>query len=282
MLSAAGAAERVGQGIEESDRAASPAVAAEEATVSVEAALLQGFLAVSVADSLSASARRVATRMDYLHQTQSRIQQALSDNDALLPALADGTDLDEEIEAIGAIASGVSREMNTVADLARRLAASDTVRDGILDRDMVDLNACVEEALEATRAEESATVARRLGPLPEIFASRAEIRLLLIKVIENAVQAVQGLEGRAGTIKVDTARRGDDILVTVIDNGAGISTERRAKIFRPFYTSRDGAVGLGLTLASHLATKCEGDIKVNSLPDQGTVTRITLPAGIPA
>ena len=42
-----------------------------------------------------------------------------------------------------------------------------------------------------------------------------------------------------------------------------------------------GAQGLGLTLASHLAAKYEGDVKVNSLPDQGTATRITLPAGAP-
>ena len=258
-----------------------PAPSPAESATSVDDALRQGFLARCVADSLAASAGRIATRMDYLHQTQSRIQQALQDHDALLPALADGADLDEEIEAAGAIAAGVRREMNAIADLSRRLAASATMPNGILERDMVDLNACVEEALWATHAEESATVAKRLGPIPEIFASRAEIRLLLTQVIDNAVHAVQGLEQRAGAIKVDTARRNDDILITVIDNGAGISAERRAKIFRPFYTSRNGAMGLGLTLASHLATKYEGEIKVNSLPDQGTVTRITLPAGTP-
>ena len=258
-----------------------PALSPAEPAMSVENTLRQGFLARCVADSLAASATRIATRMDYLHQTQSRIQQALQDHDALLPALADGADLDEEIEAAGAIATGVRREMNAIADLARRLAASAALPNGTLERDMVDLNACVEEALAATHAEESATVARRLGPIPELFASHAEIRLLLTQVIENAVHAVQGLEQRAGAIKVDTARRNDDILITVIDNGAGISAERRAKIFRPFYTSRNGAMGLGLTLANHLAAKYEGEIKVNSLPDQGTVTRITLPAGTP-
>ena len=277
VLAAAGEANAIGAQDVDVALALSPA----EPALSVDNALLHGFLARCVADNLAASAGRIATRMDYLHQTQSRIQQALQDNDALLPALADGADLDEEVEAAGAIAAGVRREMNAIADLARRLAASAAMPNGTLDRDMVDLNACVEEALHATRAEESATVARRLGPIPEIFASRAEIRLLLTKVIENSVHAVRGLEKRAGTIKVDTARRNDDILVTVIDNGRGISAERRAKIFRPFYTSRDGAMGLGLTLASYLATKYEGDIKVNSLPDQGTVTRITLPAGMP-
>ena len=260
------------------DPAAAPAAPSDD---DAEAALRHGFLARCVADSLAASASRIATRMDYLRQTQDRIQSALREHDALLPALADGTDLDEEIEAAGAIATGVRREMNTVADLARRLAATSALPNGALDRDMVDLNACVEEVLRATGAEAAATIDRRLGAIPEIFASRAEIRLLLTQVIDNALHAVEGLEGRTGTIKVDTARRNDDILITVIDNGRGISAERRARIFRPFYTSRDGALGLGLTLASHLAAKYEGDVKVNSLPEQGTVTRITLPAGLP-
>ena len=255
--------------------------ASAEAGMSAEAAVQQGFLARCVADSLATSAGRIATRMDYLHQTQKRIRHLLQDGDALLPALEDGADLDEEIEAAGAIAAGVRREMNALADLARRLASSATLPNGALDRDMVDLNACVEEALRVTGAEERATVTRRLGPLPELFASRAEIRLLLTQVIENAVLAVQDSRKRAGAIKVDTTRRNGDILITVIDNGGGISAERRAKIFKPFYTSRDGAMGLGLTLASHLAEKYEGDVKVNSLPGQGTVTRITLPAGVP-
>ena len=252
-----------------------------EPAVRLEHTLRQGYLARCVADHLAASAQRIATRMDYLHQTQSRIQQALAEHDALLPALADGGELDEEIEAAGAIAAGVRREMNAVADLARRLAASASLPNGLLERDMVDVNACVEEALSAAHAEEAATVARRLGPVPEVFASHAEIRLLLAQVIDNAVHAVQGLEQRAGAIKVDTTRRNDEVLVTVIDNGPGISAERRAKIFRPFYTSRDGAMGLGLTLANHLATRYEGSVKANSLPDQGTVVRITLPAGTP-
>ena len=258
-------------------RSAAPAPA--EAGLSAEAAMQHGFLARCVADSLAASANRIATRMEYLRQTQSRIQHVLQDNDLLLPALEDGVDLDEEIEASSAIAAGVRREMNTLADLARRLASSSPIRNGTLDRDMVDLNACVEDALRATGAEERTRVARRLGNVPEIFASRAEIRLLIIKVIENAVLAVQNLHKRAGTIKVDTARRNDDVLVTVIDNGAGISADKCAKIFNPFYTTRDGATGLGLTLASYLAAKYEGEINVTSLPEQGTVTRITLPLG---
>ena len=146
---------------------------------------------------------------------------------------------------------------------------------------MVDVNSCIDEVIAATRADRAATVSKRLADVPEIFASRTEIRLLLAQIVENSLHAVEGLEGRQGTIKIDTARRNEEIQITIIDNGAGISADRRKQIFRPFYTSRDGAMGLGLTLAGHLVKKYEGGIKVNSLPGQGTVTRIVLPTGTP-
>ena len=112
----------------------------------------------------------------------------------------------------------------------------------------------------------SASVSKRLGDVPEIFASKTEIRLLLAQILENSVCAVEGLEERKGSIKIDTAQRNEEILITIIDNGAGITPDRRKQIFKPFYTSRDGAMGLGLTLAGHLVKKYEGGIKVNSLP----------------
>ena len=245
-----------------------------------EAAMLRGFLAECVADSLASSTTRIAAGIDRLRLAQSRLRNAVQNSDVLLE-LEDGADLDEEMEAASAVSLSVRREANAIADVAKRLAAFSTMPNGETDHGMIDVNACLEEAIAATGAESTATVARKLGAVPEIFASKTDIRLLLAKVIENSVQAVEGLDNRNGTIKIDTARKNDEILVTIIDNGAGITPDRRARIFKPFYTSRDGAMGLGLTLAGHLARKYEGGIKINSLPGQGTVTRVTLPTDLP-
>ena len=246
-----------------------------------ELAVQHEFLAECVAGNLAASTSRIASGMDRLRLIQSRIRGALQENDAFLETY-DGADLDEEMEAAMAVATSVRREANAIADVAKRLASSTASPNGDGSHDMIDVNACIDEVLRTTGAEAAATVARKLGSLPEIFASRAEIRLVLEKIIENSVHAVTELVDRAGTIKIDTTRKNDEILITIIDNGIGIPAERRTKIFRPFYTSRDGALGLGLPLASHLVKKYEGAIKLNSLPGQGTVTRITLPAGLPS
>ena len=262
------------------DRELAAAASGSPAGLSAETAMLYEYLAERIGDNVAAAAERVAARIDYLRQTQQKIHNALQRSEVMVE-LPDGTDLDEEIEASSAIATHVRREVNGIADLARRLASFSGLPNGDVERDMVDVNACIDEVVAATRAERAASVSKRLGDVPEIFASKTEIRLLLAQILENSVRAVEGLEERKGTIKIDTARRNEEILITVIDNGAGIAPDRRKQIFRPFYTSRDGAMGLGLTLAGHLVKKYEGGIKVNSLPGQGTVTRITLPTGTP-
>ena len=253
---------------------------AAPADLSAETALRQGYLAEQVGESLAAAAARIAVRMDALGQTHRRVRSALAASE-LMVELPEGADLDEAVEAGAAIAGHVRREANAIADLSHRLAALSGLPNGEAERDMVDVNACVEEVLDAMRAGRTARVARRLGDIPDVFASRTEIRLLLAQVLDNALRAVEGLDAREPTIKVDTAERAGEVLVTVIDNGDGITPERRTQVFRPFYTSRDGAMGMGLTLAGELARRYEGAIKVNSLAGRGTVARITLPTGTP-
>ena len=252
----------------------------EPAGLSAESAMLYGFLAERVGDSLVATAEKVSSRMDYLRQAQHKIHHALHGSE-FLPDLPDGGDLDEELEASSTIAAHAHREINGIADLAKRLASFSSLPNGDAERDMVNVNACIDEVVAATGADRAAAVSKRFGTVPEIFASRTEIRLMLAQILENSMHAVDGLDDRQGTIKIDTASHGENVQITIIDNGAGIAPDNRAKIFKPFYTSRDGAMGLGLTLTGHLVKKYEGSIKVNSLPGQGTVTRITLPTGTP-
>ena len=249
--------------------------------MSAEAAMLYRYRAERVGENIAGSAGRVAARVDHLHRSLQSIRHALQGSE-YLPGLPDGAEIDDEIEASVTIASHLRREVNGIANLARRLASYSPLPDGDAERDMVDVNTCIEQVIAALGASDTATVTTRLGPVPEIFASRIELRLLLTQIIENSVRAVEELKDKSATIKIETAPRNDKIVVTVIDNGGGIEPDRRTRIFAPFYTSRDGAIGLGLTLAGHLVKKYEGAIKVNSLPGQGTVTRITLPTGTPS
>ena len=258
-----------------------PGAPASPPTLSAEAAMRYRYHCERVGESIAAAAKRLAARTDALHHGQQHLQRTLGGLE-LLPELPDGGDLDAQVEANAAVAAHMRREVNAIADIARRLAAFAQLPNGAAaGRDMVDVNACVEEVVAASGANDAAEVNLRLGALPELFASRTEIRLLLAQVLDNSVHAVGALRERPGTIKVDTAARDDAIQVRVIDNGHGIAPDRRKRIFTAFYTSREGAMGLGLTLAGDLVRRYEGAIKVNSLPGQGTVTQLTLPTGTP-
>ena len=215
--------------------------------------------------------------MDYLRQTRQHLQNALDNSDSVAE-LHDGVDLDEEMAALAAISTSVRQEAHDIAGLAKRLEVLSAMPNGEVKRSMIDVNACIDEVVETCGPEASAVISKRLGEIPEVLASEAE---LLKQIIENSVLAIRDLDEREGVIRIDTTRKGDEVLITVIDNGNGIPAERRMNIFQPFYTSRENAMGIGLTLAGHLAKKCEGVIKINSLPGQGTVAQVALPAGVP-
>ena len=261
---------------------ASAAAAAPEAAPAerdLEAATVNGFVVKCAASTLAASAEQIGARMDYLRQTQQHLQNAL-DNSDTVAELPDGVDLDEEMAALAAISTSVRQEASSMSDLAKRLESVSAMPNSI-NRAMTDINACVEGAVASCGPDAAAMITKRLGNVPEILASKSELRLLLKQIIENSMLAVRDLDERKGMIRIDTARKGDEILITVIDNGNGIAAESRMNIFQPFYTSREDAMGIGLTLAGHLVKQHEGVIKMNSLPGQGTVAQITLPAGIP-
>ena len=244
-----------------------------------EAALTNGFVVTSLSGILAASAEEISGRMDYLRRTQQRIRDTLGEEDG---QGAGAAGIEEEVETISAIALNVRQRMNGIADLARRLDSFSGTLTNHVDRSMIDLNACVETAIAAKKDGDDIAIVSDLGQVPEIFASRTEFETLLGELIENSVIAVRELDGRKGIVKIDTARKDDEILITVIDNGTGIAPDQRTNVFKPFYTTRDGAMGIGLALAGHLVRKYQGVIKINSLPGQGTVARITLPAGIAA
>jgi signal transduction histidine kinase len=90
----------------------------------------------------------------------------------------------------------------------------------------------------------------------------------------NALEAVAGRERR--TIRISTRFRGDQAVIRVTDTGKGMDKDTAAKVFRPFFTTRDRGTGLGLSLASKLVDLHGGRLCVRSLPGIGTTFKIEL------
>ncbi len=185
---------------------------------------------------------------------------------------------DEELKTAAAVVASIRAQANGLVEFAERLPSLSRKRDDA--QALVSINDSIDEVVDHTQAKTKALLVKELSPVPDVFASETEISLILANIIDNSVWAVEERGQKRGVIRIETAQAEDNgVVVTITDNGIGISSEKRKKVFNPFYTSRDNAAGMGLTSAQYLVEKYGGSILMNSLPNQGTMVRIALPTG---
>ncbi len=120
----------------------------------------------------------------------------------------------------------------------------------------------------------------RLAYTPTSAAVRADHEYLE-RVIRNLVRnAIQHADSR---IVVGVRRRGVDVEITVVDDGAGIAPEAQDAIFEPFYQVKgggrrsEGNVGLGLSIVTELVTAMGGQVRLKSVEGRGAAFCVSLP-----
>ncbi len=205
-------------------------------------------------------------------ETESADLPALPADNGMASA-ADPADKDWGMTA--AVVANIHTQTNDIMELAKRLPALAPKRDGGYTQ--LDLNDSLDEIADTIQATSRSLVVKELNPLPTISASEHEVSLMFTSIMENSALAIQERGQKKGIIRVETKQQDDHIEVTITDNGTGIRPERHKKVFSPFYTTRDGALGMGLTTAQYLAEKYNGTIRMNSIPNRGTAIQVSLP-----
>ena len=128
------------------------------------------------------------------------------------------------------------------------------------------------------------TITERLtADLPGLIANGPQIQQVLTNFLINARDALADVDRPDKFIEVATSllvksgRR--QALLSVTDNGIGIPPENLAKIFTPFYTSKEATkgTGLGLSVSLGIAESHNGTIEVTSTPGQGSTFSLVLP-----
>ena len=186
-----------------------------------------------------------------------------------------GTPSNEDRDAVAAVVANIHTQTNGIVEVARRLPALSPKRDeGYIQ---LDLNDYIDEVTDSIQARIHSLIVKELNPIPTVLASEPHVYLMVANLMENAVSAIQERGQKKGIIRVETKQENGSVVVTITDNGIGIRPERRKKVFSPFYTTREGALGMGLTVTQYLVEKYGGTILINSMPNQGTAVRVTLP-----
>ena len=261
-------------------------------------------------------AQAVATRTQELQATNARLRQEMEDRARLEARLAQSQRLEAMGRLASGMANEISSPLGFVSTnlnhlrlaLEKRTAGApledpaellDACRDAIHGTDRlkrivqdvkqlarvnpqpvlaVDVRKAVEQALARAELPPGSRVQRvvELQEVPPVMASEEGLTQVFLNLISNATQALPANHPEP-RIRVSSRPQGAEVLVDIQDNGSGIDSEHLSHIFEPFYTTKPGGSGLGLSISHGIITGFGGDISVESTPGQGTTFRIKLP-----
>jgi PAS domain S-box-containing protein len=149
----------------------------------------------------------------------------------------------------------------------------------------VDLNPLVAGALEVFAGRlDGVTVRSEYGAdLPRVKADAELLRRVLVNLVDNAAEAMEGSPVRELQIATRASAGGEMVEIVVADSGHGISSEDKEKLFLPHFSTRGRGTGLGLAITHRIVTEHGGAIRVEDNHPVGARFVIRLPvAEIPA
>jgi C4-dicarboxylate-specific signal transduction histidine kinase len=157
------------------------------------------------------------------------------------------------------------------------------VKRGTTERNALDVNDVIREALGFTRAElERQRVAIRTelnDDLPAVVGDRVQLQQVLVNLILNARDAMADLTGRPPELTVGSRREtSGGVLVEVRDCGRGIDQEQAGRIFEAFFSTKPAGLGMGLSVSRSIVEMHGGKIWAAPNDGPGATMRFTLPA----
>jgi len=187
--------------------------------------------------------------------------------------------LEEEIsELLAGIERGTERTVNIVSSLR------------IFSRNSTDnfAKADIHEGLDSTitilnsQFNGHITIEKAYGNLPPIKCQISRLNQVFLNIINNSIQAINAKSNgvlHPGIIKISTKKMGNQVQISIKDNGNGMNEETLKRLFEPFYTTKDvgEGTGLGLSISYGIIEQHNGKIDVSSTLGKGTEFLIYLP-----
>jgi signal transduction histidine kinase len=168
---------------------------------------------------------------------------------------------------------GIGETANRINELISRLTA---LRHLELTPVEADLNLLVADALEVLNGAPEINIVKELRLQAKLRVDRDQFRSVITNLLLNARDAL----GRGGEVKVETSQRNGWAILSVADNGCGMSSAFvKASLFRPFQTTKKKGLGIGMFQSKMIVEAHRGKIQVESEPGAGTTFRVMLPLG---
>jgi len=181
-------------------------------------------------------------------------------------------DSDEYSQLVSNIRSEIAR-LNEIVNQFLALARSHAAK-----QEMLDLSILVNEVCDLMKVEamsKDITLKSEIEESVSIEADRDDIKKVIINLIKNSIEACS----EDCEIWVRLLVDGDHgVRIMVEDNGPGIPSSQREKVFRPYFTTKESGTGLGLALSHRIISDHDGTIEYEERPEGGARFIITLPS----
>lgn len=219
--------------------------------------------------TLDQYSRRLAEYLDAVHRGVDE-----AERDGLRQSLK----VDKVLADLSSLVEGTQEGAERVSDIVknlRRLSFSSTDEPQAVDMEKV-VNTAVRWASRSGRRK--ADISISLAPGLVVRGHEGQIHQVIVNLVENAFDATQVLD--VPKISVEGRRDGDDIVVSVRDNGPGLPDDVITKIFEPFFTTKavGEGTGLGLWISYGIAKDHGGALEAGNAHNGGAVFVLRLPA----
>lgn len=249
-----------------------------------------GQLAAGVAHEINNPAAFVKSNMGAIKRYVKAIKKAFADNEKLIETLPDnvrdsavaqwgelkeGFDLDYILDDFIDIVEDTFDGVDRIEDIVKSLKNFARPDQGSAVR--FNINTCIENTLKVAwgQIKYKAALEKNLEDIPDVLGQPGSMGQVFLNLLVNASQAIE----ENGCIILTSRREGSYAVVTIKDDGCGISQENIHRIFDPFFsTKKQGeGTGLGLSISHGIVRNNGGTLNVESEVGVGTQFTLRMP-----
>lgn len=147
-----------------------------------------------------------------------------------------------------------------------------------VEKSYVNINDVLEEVIIITRpkmGQSAIHLVQSFSPsIPMIKGNHDALKQVFLNLVLNATQA---MDGKGGTLNIETSINNETLSVVIKDAGVGIPGKDLNRIFDPFFTTKEEGTGMGLAITHNIINDHSGKIDIESTPGVGTTVKVELP-----